>query len=68
MENDKKAGIRDDMSIGFGLLLAADTKAMKCFAGMSDEEKRAVIEAGRNQHTREEMERFVTGLGKNFEE
>lgn len=68
MESDKKSGIREDMPIGFGLSLAADTKAMKCFAGMSDEEKRAVIEASRNQHTREDMEQFVTKLGNNFEE
>jgi len=55
------------MPIGFGLSLAANTKAMNCFAGMSDEEKRAVIEASRNQHTREDMERFITDLGNNFE-
>lgn len=67
MENENKAGIKDDMPIGFGLSLAANTKAMQCFAGMNDEEKRAVIEASRNQHTREDMERFVTDLGNNFE-
>lgn len=68
MENDKKAGIRDDMPIGFGLSLAANTKAMNCFSAMPDDEKRAVIEAGKNQHTREDMERFVTKLENNFEE
>lgn len=68
MEKENETGIKDDMPIGFGLSLAADAKAMKCFAGMSDEEKRAVIEASRNQHTREDMERFVTKLGNNFEE
>ncbi len=68
MDNEKKEGIREDMPIGFGLSLAADTKAMKCFSAMSDEEKRAVIEVSRNQHTREDMERFVTKLGHNFEE
>ncbi len=67
MEKEDKAGIKDDMPIGFGLSLAADTKAMKCFSAMNDEEKRAVIEASRNQHTREDMERFVTALGNNFE-
>lgn len=40
---------------------------MECFAAMSDEEKRAVIETSRNQHTREDMERFITNLGNNFE-
>ena len=68
MEEECKAGIKDDMPIGLGLSLAADTKAMKCFSAMNDEEKRAVIEASRNQHTREDMERFVTKLGNNFEE
>ena len=68
MKNDKEEGLREDMPIGFGLSLAADTKAMSCFAKMSDDEKRAVIEASRNQHTREDMERFVTKLGNNFEE
>ncbi len=67
MDNEKKAGIKEDMPIGFGLSLAANTRAMNCFAGMSDEEKRAVIEASRNQHTREDMERFITDLGNNFE-
>ena len=67
MEKDKKEGIRENMPTGFGLSLAADTKAMQCFAQMSDEEKRAVIEVSRNQHTKEEMERFVTALGNNFE-
>jgi len=67
MEKENGTGIKDDMPIGFGLSLAANTKAMNCFAGMSDEEKRAVIEASRNQHTREDMERFITDLGNNFE-
>ena len=64
MEEEKKEGIRDDMPIGFGLSLAANTKAMNCFAGMNDEEKRAVIEASRNQHSKEEMERFVEKMDK----
>lgn len=67
MEKEQKEGIRDDMPIGFGLSLAANTKAMNCFAGMNDEEKRAVIEASRNQHTKEEMERFISRLENNFE-
>ena len=68
MEKCDKVGIKEDMPIGFGLSLAANTKAMNCFSSMPDEEKRAVIEASRNQHTREAMERFVTKLGNNFEE
>ncbi len=67
MEKEKKEGIRDDMPIGFGLSLAANTKAMNSFAGMNDKEKRAVIEASRNQHSKEEMERFISRLGDNFE-
>lgn len=68
MEKENETGIKDDMPIGFGLSLAENTKAMNCFSAMPDDEKRAVIEAGRNQHTREDMERFVTKLGNNFEE
>ncbi|MBE5930830.1 MAG: hypothetical protein E7268_07245 [Lachnospiraceae bacterium] len=68
MEKENETGIKDDMPIGFGLSLAANTKAMNCFSAMPDDEKRAVIEASRNQHTREDMERFVTKLGNNFEE
>ncbi len=67
MEKENNVGIKDDMPIGFGLSLAANTKAMNSFSAMPDEEKRAVIEASRNQHTREDMERFVTALGNNFE-
>ncbi|MDD6035514.1 MAG: hypothetical protein PUC30_04890 [Lachnospiraceae bacterium] len=44
-----------------------ERRAMECFAAMSDEEKRAVIETSRNQHTREDMERFITNPGNNFE-
>lgn len=67
MENEKKESTRDGMPIGFGLSLTANTKAMNCFARMSDEEKRAVLEASRSQHTQEDMERFITDLGNNFE-
>lgn len=67
MEKKQKEGIRDDMPIGLGRSLAANEKAMNCFAGMNDEEKRAVIEASRNQNTKEEMERFISRLENNFE-
>lgn len=66
MDSKEKDSIRDEMPIGFGLSLAANAKAMECFAAMSDEEKRAVIETSRNQHTRGDMERFITKLGNNF--
>ncbi|MCH5273291.1 MAG: hypothetical protein J1E35_06430 [Lachnospiraceae bacterium] len=67
MEKKQKESIRENMPIGIGLSLAANAKARSCFAGMNDEEKRAVIEASRNQNTKEEMERFISRLENNFE-
>ena len=59
---EDKHSISTDMPIGFGLSLAANAAAMKVFSGMTDEEKRQVIEASRNQTTKEEMIRFVADI------
>ena len=53
-----------DLPIGFGLSLAANTAAMDAFAAMSDAEKERVVEQSRQMHSKQEMERFVNGLGK----
>lgn len=63
MESKWNIGEGGDMPIGFGLSLAANQKSMEAFAGMTDEEKYRTVEKSRQMHTREDMERFVNGLG-----
>lgn len=53
-----------DMPIGFGLSLAANAKSMEAFARMSDAEKEQVVEKSRQMQSRNEMEEFVSSLGK----
>ncbi|MDD2979706.1 MAG: hypothetical protein PHN80_06995 [Hespellia sp.] len=63
-KNKWSIGEGGDLPIGFGLNLAANTKAMEAFCRMSDEEKERVVKESRNQHKREDMERFVDRLGE----
>lgn len=65
-DRDKKWSVGEggDLPIGFGLSLAANAAAMDAFAGMSDAEKERVVEESRRMHSKQEMERFVNGLGK----
>lgn len=63
-DNRWNIGEGGELPIGFGLNLAANAKAMKAFADMTDMEKEATVEQSRQQHTREDMERFVDRLGE----
>lgn len=63
-ENKWNIGEGGDMPIGFGLSLAANSKAMESFAKMSDAEKEAVVEKSRHMHTRTDMEKYVASLGE----
>lgn len=61
---EEKFNIKDELPIGFGLMLAANNKAMDNFAKMTDEEKRSVLEVSRTKQTRNEMESFVNSIGE----
>lgn len=63
-ENKWNIGEGGEMPIGFGLSLAANSKSMEAFAGMTDEEKSAVVEKSRQMHTRTDMEKYVASLGE----
>lgn len=53
-----------EMPIGFAFQMALNQNAMKNFAGMTEEEKKQVLEAARNVHTREQMRSIVADLGQ----
>lgn len=62
--DNEKIDVRSEMPIGLGFGLAADERAMEHFSNMSDDEKRQVIEAGRNIKSKREMEQFVNKIGE----
>ncbi len=64
MDNKWNIGQGGDMPIGFGLSLAANTKAMEAFSNMSDSMKTAAVEGSRNMKSREEMEAYVNRIGE----
>lgn len=64
MDNKWNIGQGGDMPIGFGLSLAANTKAMEAFSNMSDAGKTAAVEKSRQMKSREEMEAYVNSLAK----
>lgn len=53
-----------EMPIGFAFQMALNQNAMKNFAEMTEEEKKQVLEAARNVHTREQMRGIVADLGQ----
>lgn len=53
-----------EMPIGFAFQMALNQNAMKNFAEMTEEEKKQVLEAARNVHTREQMRDIVADLGQ----
>ena len=64
MDNKWNIGQGGDMPIGFGLSLAANTKAMEAFSNMSDADKTAAVEKSRTIKSREAMESYVNSLGQ----
>ena len=63
-ENKWNIGQGGELPIGFGLSLAANSKAMEAFSKMSDAEKTSVVEKSRQMQSREDMENFVNKLGE----
>lgn len=53
---------RNDMPMGFAFQLSMNEKAMKNFAGMSDEEKQQVLDAARSVTSKQQMRGIVSDL------
>ncbi len=51
-----------DFPMGFGMALAQNSSAMTRFAGLSDDEKRAIIEGTHAIHSKQEMQEYVKKL------
>ncbi len=64
MDSKWTIGKEGSLPVGFGLSLAANEKAMEAFAGMSEEEKEAVVAQSRQMHTKKDMKQFVNRLGE----
>lgn len=62
---DNKWSIEGELPIGFGMSLAANAKSMQTFANMSEHEKQQNVEKSRHMQTKQDMENFVSSLGKN---
>lgn len=64
MNNNDKWNIGEggDLPIGFGLSLAANSKAMNKFSQMSDEEKQRAVDGSKTQHSKADMEQYVDRL------
>lgn len=53
---------RQDMPMGFAFQLSMNEKAMENFAGMSEGEKKQVLDAARNVTSKEQMRGIVSDL------
>lgn len=53
-----------EMPIGFAFQMALNQSAMENFAGMTEEEKKQVLNAARNVRTKEQMRSIVEDLGQ----
>ncbi|MBO5070649.1 MAG: hypothetical protein J6C37_09860 [Roseburia sp.] len=53
-----------EMPIGFAFQMALNQNAMENFVEMTEEEKKQVLEAARNVHTKEQMRSIVEDLGQ----
>ncbi len=53
---------RDDMPMGFAFQLSMNEKAMEKFSGMTETEKKQVLDAARNVTSKEQMKGIVSDL------
>ncbi len=51
--------MREDMPIGFSFALGQNEQALAQFAGMTEDEKKQVLEAARATQTKQEMHSLV---------
>ena len=50
--------------IGFGMALAQNEAAMRCYAQLDEIQKKDVLERAHNVHSGQEMHSFVASLAK----
>ena len=55
---------KNEMPIGLAFQMSMNEKAMENFAGMTEQEKRQVIEAARNVNSKDEMNGIVEDLAE----
>ena len=54
----------NNIPLGLGFSLAMNNQAMQVFSGMTDVEKKQVIEAARGVQSKEEMENLVQSIAR----
>ena len=54
-----------DVPLGLGMALAQNANAMTYFASLSKEERRKIIDHTHSIKSRDEMQSYVSSLGKN---
>lgn len=63
-QNNQEKDNGQAMPIGLGFGLAMNQEAMNQFAGMSEEEKKQVIETARGVESKEEMQNLIQSLAE----
>ena len=63
---DGNADYSYDMPMGLSFQLGLNQMALTAYAKLDDEEKRQVVEAARNVHSKSEMRQIVEGLERDF--
>ena len=53
----------DQMPIAFSLSMIEDIHAMNAFAGMTDEQRRDIIDEARSVKSKDEMEQLIEKIG-----
>lgn len=62
MRGDVMLDNKNELPMGLGFGLAMNERAMENFAAMEPEEKKQVIEAARNVHSKREMQNLVNDI------
>jgi len=55
-----------DIPLGFGMALAQNPPAMEKFSGLSEEEKRKIIDGTHAVNSKTEMKKYVADILKNY--
>lgn len=64
MSDEKNQTVADDdgIPLGLGMALAQNTRAMRTFASMSEEQRKQVIEGAHHVNSKAEMRAYVSKL------
>jgi len=55
----------DEIPIGFGMALAADSNAMQYFSSLDNTKRKEILDQVRNIHSKNEMQSFVEKMYNN---